>query len=459
MKRKILLICFLVIMMSMPIYGKYEKIQLGLVEETNEVLIVGGYIYPIYTLQDHLYIPLSYFENMGCMVTKEGDVIQILNAHKACMDPSQINLKDQVATLSNEVIYVGHLKTYSIEANNQILVPVETVGLLWHIEKHQVAYQGEELFDSRLAAVTMDEEAIYNKSSEELYVKVNDIFWHNNVYEISERVLTIAPLSKISKWEGNLPEGYMTTVILAINGMDTGAESLDKFGQINETLFKRYESEKHRQYLTKLFPRCKVLGSFKYNVGEFKEKEQVEVWRAEKSYYYIVKDKQGKKVQVPCNSIHLDGLSGGASGKVTAKDIEDFVLLNEIKSDTNYLVWTDLCRQRTYVLYQDEAGWHLIKNLVCSSGRLDNPTPTGFFKVEYAMPYFGISRGFRCKNALVFYGEYMYHSILFDRTGNYIKSGQYELGRPVSHGCVRLSEADSEWLYKNIPIGSSVWIY
>ena len=53
---------------------------------------------------------------------------------------------------------------------------------------------------------------------------------------------------------------------------------------------------------------------------------------------------------------------------------------------------------------------------------------------------------------------YMYHSILFDKSGKYIKSGQYELGSKASHGCVRLSEKDSAWLYTHIPVNTTVWI-
>ena len=74
------------------------------------------------------------------------------------------------------------------------------------------------------------------------------------------------------------------------------------------------------------------------------------------------------------------------------------------------------------------------------------------------MPYFGLEKNFRCKNALVFFRNYMYHSILFDKSGTYIKSGQYDLGRRVSHGCIRLAEKDSAWLYQHIPVGTTVWI-
>lgn len=33
------------------------------------------------------------------------------------------------------------------------------------------------------------------------------------------------------------------------------------------------------------------------------------------------------------------------------------------------------------------------------------------------------------------------------------------IGRPVTHGCVRLADEDIEWLYENLPLGTRVYIY
>lgn len=177
-----------------------------------------------------------------------------------------------------------------------------------------------------------------------------------------------------------------------------------------------------------------------------------------KRNYFVVKDKKGKKFQVPYNSIHIDGDWGTLSSKPSAADIEDFVTLNQLESKTSYLLWTDIYRQRTHVLKKQEGIWHLEKTFVCSTGKNINPTPQGLYEVQYTIPFIGMDKGYRCKNALVFYRDYMFHSILFDKTGKYIKSGQYELGQKASHGCIRLSEEDSAWLYQHIPVGSTVWI-
>lgn len=36
---------------------------------------------------------------------------------------------------------------------------------------------------------------------------------------------------------------------------------------------------------------------------------------------------------------------------------------------------------------------------------------------------------------------------------------QYTVGQAVTHGCVRLRDEDIEWLYENVPVGTSVYIY
>lgn len=36
---------------------------------------------------------------------------------------------------------------------------------------------------------------------------------------------------------------------------------------------------------------------------------------------------------------------------------------------------------------------------------------------------------------------------------------QTSIGRAVTHGCLRLADADIEWLYQNVPVGTPVYIY
>lgn len=439
-----------------------SKIYVGVLEEDYNLFIIEGVVYPLYRLYDDEYIPLMYLEKMGLEKTIVDDVIYINYGQSVTASSVHtLPLKEQPVCLSNKVIYIGPLRTYAIEVQGETLIPLDALRILWQIDTHQGAYIIKHSWLKMNHFVAMNETQIINTSQIPLSLDLLHIFWDGSEFvEHYEMGYDLEPGEAKTKYNTafNQSGRYMTTLILQINGLPTQYLTGAFYGQKNEIPFKRYEREKRREYLTKLFPPFKVMGTMRYNVGPFKEKEKVEVWRCEKTYYYIVKDKTGQKVRIPWNSIQLDSDPGSLSPKVAQKDLEDFVNLNDIKSETDYLIWTDLYRQRTYVLKQKEGSWHLEKTFVCSTGKVNNATPTGIFKVEYSMPYFGVDKNFRCKNALVFFSSYMYHSILFDKTGTYIKSGQYDLGRKVSHGCIRLSEKDSAWLYKNIPIGTAVWI-
>lgn len=443
--------------------AKYNpKIYVGVLEEDYNICIIGGNIYPLYQINEEKYIPLMYLEKMGLNKQVVNEVIYFNYGESVDTEAvATLPLKDKPVSLSNQIIYIGPLRTYAIEVDGQILIPLDALKVLWQFDVHQGAFVIRHSWLKMNHFVSIDETEIKNTSQMNLSVDLLHVFWDGkNLVDQYELGVYLEPGQSREKYAKGLNENgqYMTTLILQINGFTTQYRSGQLYGQKNDFLLKRYENEKRREYLTNLFPAFKVMGTMRYNVGDLKAKEQVEIWRSEKTYYYIVKDKSGKKVRVPWNSIHIEGDPGSLNPKVKAKDVEDFVNLNEIKSDTEYLIWTDLYRQRTHVLKNVDGQWHLEKTFVCSTGKVNNATPTGLFKVEYSMPYFGVDKNFRCKNALVFFSSYMYHSILFDKTGTYIKSGQYDLGRKVSHGCIRLSEKDSAWLYKHIPIGTAVWI-
>lgn len=465
-KPKILISIFLccLFLVSSCTYGMTynPKIYVGVLEEDYNIFIMGGNVYPLYCLHENKYIPLTYLEKMG-LEKQEVNGIIYLNYGKS-LDTSAVAalpLKDQPVSISNQIVYIGPLRTYTIEADGEILVPLDALKVLWQIDTHQGAFITNHSWLKMNHFVKVDEEKITNISQIPISLDLLHICWDGKTFiDHYEMGYALDPGQAKEKYPKSLTQSgeYMTTLILQINGLPTQCQSSLLYGQKNEILLKRYENEKRRQYLSKLFPPFRVMGTMRYNVGPFKEKEKVEIWRSEKTYYYIVKDKDGKKVRIPWNSIILEGDPGSLNPTVDSKDVEDFVSLNEMHSETDYLIWTDLYRQRTHVLKKTPSGWHLEKTFVCSTGKVNNATPTGVFKIEYSMPYFGVDKNFRCKNALVFFSSYMYHSVLFDKSGTYIKSGQYDLGRKVSHGCIRLSEKDSAWLYKNIPIGTTVWI-
>ncbi|MEM8853770.1 MAG: L,D-transpeptidase [Pseudomonadota bacterium] len=96
----------------------------------------------------------------------------------------------------------------------------------------------------------------------------------------------------------------------------------------------------------------------------------------------------------------------------------------------------DLSEQRLHVVYKGErlASWAV------STGRAGYRTPTGVFRPM---------RMYREYYSKQYDGAPMPNAIFYDR--GYAIHGSYEvgsLGRPASHGCVRLHPADAEKLFE-----------
>ncbi len=87
-------------------------------------------------------------------------------------------------------------------------------------------------------------------------------------------------------------------------------------------------------------------------------------------------------------------------------------------------------------------------------GKASTPTVKGEFKVYGRGRSFG-SRTYTCWYYTQFCGNYLFHSVLYEH-GSMTRIQDGRLGKPVSHGCVRLDINNAKWLYDNIPNGTKV---
>lgn len=138
-------------------------------------------------------------------------------------------------------------------------------------------------------------------------------------------------------------------------------------------------------------------------------------------------------------------------------ELEEFLeralaVANRKSSDTNYLVTVDLTKHRTIVFQRSGGSWTPIKNWSCTTGAPSSPTVLGDFTVAERGYSFG--EGFTCYYWTQFYGDYLFHSVLYHEGTNSISDGR--LGRSLSHGCVRLDIDNARWIYNNIPRGTRV---
>lgn len=116
-----------------------------------------------------------------------------------------------------------------------------------------------------------------------------------------------------------------------------------------------------------------------------------------------------------------------------------------------------IAAQRVYV----KSRTNTIYTMIASTG-LNNSTPRGSFRVQNRGPRFynaGEGMGANYWVSWKDWGVYLFHSVPTDANGHYIVSEGRKLGSPASHGCVRLSIPDAQWLYTQLPANTPVRIY
>ena len=130
-------------------------------------------------------------------------------------------------------------------------------------------------------------------------------------------------------------------------------------------------------------------------------------------------------------------------------------IANGLSSSTGYLVTVDLSNHRTVVFEGSRNNWTPIKNWICSTGAPSTPTVVGDYTVGIRGYSFG--HGYTCYYYTQFYGDYLFHSVLYDEGTSVIQDGR--LGYSISQGCVRLKIENARWIYDTIPYGTHVKTY
>lgn len=143
--------------------------------------------------------------------------------------------------------------------------------------------------------------------------------------------------------------------------------------------------------------------------------------------------------------------------------VQDFVNYKGYHSNTQYLIWISTYKQHMYIFKGSQCNWKWYKTFKCSTGKAATPSIKGVFrKWKISRKFYFPEPDGRILSyadyATYFNGGNAIHSWLkYTETGGHVGDGS--LGNPSSHGCVRLNDANSYFVYNNIPMGTTVVVY
>ncbi|MGI5883830.1 MAG: L,D-transpeptidase [Candidatus Spyradocola sp.] len=130
-----------------------------------------------------------------------------------------------------------------------------------------------------------------------------------------------------------------------------------------------------------------------------------------------------------------------------------------------YAIKVDLTNQVITIFSASEPGVYNVieKQFICSTGTSSNPTPTGVFSLpdtsRKAWRYFKTFDTY-VRYAVHIKGNYFFHSLLYSEPDLSTRSNTSyrNLGKPASHGCIRMLDEDVKWMAENCLADTMVFI-
>jgi len=146
-----------------------------------------------------------------------------------------------------------------------------------------------------------------------------------------------------------------------------------------------------------------------------------------------------------------------ASSSTSDTSIEAAVNKKGLSSSTSYLIWINTKMLYTYVFTGSEGHWDLVRSMKSTIGKPSTPTIKGTFTVQGKGSYFTVPdhEEWICKYYTQFYGDYLIHSVVYDRNNKLIDG---RLGMRLSKGCIRVSLDNAKFIYYNVPRNSTVYV-
>ena len=129
---------------------------------------------------------------------------------------------------------------------------------------------------------------------------------------------------------------------------------------------------------------------------------------------------------------------------------------------SGYILYVNKTKSMITAYFKDGKYYVPYRAMICSAGVLSSYTPTGTFYTPAKYRWhelMGPCWGQWCTRI---HGGILFHSVFYNSRNNnqtLSVSAYNKLGRPASHGCVRVTAGDAKWIYDNCKLKTKVVIY
>ena len=153
-------------------------------------------------------------------------------------------------------------------------------------------------------------------------------------------------------------------------------------------------------------------------------------------------------------------ISGGkVTGTISGTQAEMINKAKNYVTTTGYMILVDRTACKVGIFKGSGNNSTLDKYWSCCVGAYSTPTITGVYKLGAKGLYFNTGTNGRCWYYSQIRGDYLFHSVIYDRSSSPVNIIDGTMGRQVSHGCVRLDVNNAKFIYLNIPSGTTIVIY
>lgn len=141
-----------------------------------------------------------------------------------------------------------------------------------------------------------------------------------------------------------------------------------------------------------------------------------------------------------------------------SKQVKEYYINNIKKagSSTGYLIWCNTYTQRVNVFQGSKGKWKLIHSYPCATGQNYCLTKVQDTKILYKTSAWSFSNFYVHSVSVVDGAGRAFHSRPKAYDGSVY---EWTMSRPISHGCIRMLDDGVNFIYKYVPVGTTVIIF